>query len=227
MHATEDAEPAKYQWRGSRAGALWRGSRQEPQGEERLTGTNAIGPRLADDPEAFQEAYEHLSPMVLDYVRRFVPRDEAEDVRQQVFLEVWRSRSRFDADRKLEPWVLAIAKRRSIDHIRRQARNLSDPVEVLPARRIETEPHFVDTITEADEMRAALAELSEDQRATLELAYYEGMTQAEIATELGVPLGTVKARSFRGLRKLAELLVPKDEPELEGPHHGEHAEEDS
>ena len=125
-----------------------------------MTGTNAIGPRLADDPEAFQEAYEHLSPMVLDYVRRFVPRDEAEDVRQQVFLEVWRSRSRFDADRKLEPWVLAIAKRRSIDHIRRQARNLSDPVEVLPARRIETEPHFVDTITEADEMRAALSELS-------------------------------------------------------------------
>ena len=53
------------------------------------------------------------------------------------------------------------------------------------------------------------------------------MTQAEIATELGVPLGTVKARSFRGLRKLAELLVPKDEPQLEGPHHGEHAEEDS
>ncbi len=178
-----------------------------------MSGTEAIGPRLADDPEAFRDAYEHLSPLVLNYLRRYVSRDEAEDVRQQVFLEVWRSRSRYDADRKLEPWVLAIAKRRAIDHLRRQSRTPSEPVATLPLRAVATESHFADTLAEADEMRTALAGLPADQRTALELAYFADMTQPQIAARLGVPLGTVKARSFRALRKLAEVLVPRDAPD--------------
>lgn len=175
-----------------------------------VTGTEAIGPRLADDPDAFRECYERLGPVVLAYVQRFVPRDEAEDVRQQVFLEVWRSRSRFDADRRIEPWVLAIAKRRAIDHLRRRSRNPVDPSEVLPLER-DRPQLFTDTHAERTELREALATLPIEQRETLELAYFQDLTQPQIAARLGVPLGTVKARAFRGLRKLAATLVPDDE----------------
>ena len=177
--------------------------------DDGVTESAQIGPRLADDPDAFRECYQQLGPVVLAYVQRFVPRDEAEDVRQQVFLEVWRSRLRFDPDRRIEPWVLAIAKRRAIDHIRRRARNPSDPTDELPLERELSRP-FTDVHAEASELREALATLPYEQRETLELAYFHDMTQPQIADQLGVPLGTVKARSFRALRKLAATLVPED-----------------
>ena len=174
-----------------------------------MTETEAIGPRLADDPDAFRECYQQLGPVVLAYVQRFVPREEAEDVRQQVFLEVWRSRLRFDTDRRLEPWVLAIAKRRAIDHVRRRARTLADPTADLPLERDRPRP-FTDVHDEASELRDALATLPHEQRETIELAYFHDMTQPQIAAQLGVPLGTVKARSSRALRKLAATLVPDE-----------------
>ena len=179
-----------------------------------MTRTGALGSRLADDPEAFRECYERLGPVVLAYVQRFVPRDEAEDVRQQVFLEVWRSRSRYDRDRRIEPWVLAIAKRRAIDHLRRRSRAPVQPVAVLPLPMPDGAPHFTDTHAEAAELRAALDVLPAEQRETLELVYFHDMTQPQIAEQLGVPLGTVKARSSRALRKLAATLVPRDEIDL-------------
>lgn len=174
-----------------------------------MTGIEAIGPRLADDPAAFRDCYERLGPVVLSYVQKFVPRDEAEDVRQQVFLEVWRSRARFDAERRIEPWVLAIAKRRAIDHLRRRSSSPTVPLEVLPLERNRPR-HFADLHAEAAELRDALATLPVEQRETLELGYFHDMTQPQIAAKLGVPLGTVKARSSRALRKLASTLVPDD-----------------
>jgi RNA polymerase sigma-70 factor (ECF subfamily) len=179
-----------------------------------MTDIGVTGSPLDDDPEAFRTCYEELGPFVLAYVRRFVPRDEAEDVRQQVFLEVWRSRSRFDGDRRLEPWVLAIAKRRAIDHLRRISRTPTHPVAELPARRPDGTRAFTDVHAEASEIRDALDVLSAEQRETLELAYFHDMTQPQIAAQLGVPLGTVKARSFRGLRKLAATLMPREEINL-------------
>jgi RNA polymerase sigma-70 factor (ECF subfamily) len=174
---------------------------------------DAVGSRLADDPEAFRDAYARLSPMVGDYLRRFVPRGEIEDVRQQVFLEVWRSRSRYDTERGLEPWVMTIAKRRAIDHLRRQSRTPVDPVATLPTQPAEPRAEFADAVADGDAMRAALASLPNEQRTALQMAYYEQMTQPEIAAALEVPLGTVKARCHRGLRKLAQLLVPDDDDE--------------
>jgi len=179
-----------------------------------VMGTEATETRLADDPDAFRDCYERLGPAVLAYVQRFVPRDEAEDVRQQVFLEVWRSRARFDPDRRLEPWVLAIAKRRAIDHLRRRSRTPSQPVAVLPLPAPDGARHFTETHAEAAELRDALAVLPFEQREALELAYFHDMTQPQIAEQLGVPLGTVKARSFRALRKLAATLVPRGEIDL-------------
>jgi RNA polymerase sigma factor (sigma-70 family) len=79
-----------------------------------------LGARLAAGEEGvIEECYAALGPMVLGYLRRFVAHDEAEDVLQRVFSEVWRSRDRYDPDRSLEAWVFAIARKRAIDHLRR------------------------------------------------------------------------------------------------------------
>jgi RNA polymerase sigma factor (sigma-70 family) len=164
-----------------------------------VTGTEAIGPRLADDPDAFRECYERLGPVVLAYVQRFVPRDEAEDVRQQVFLEVWRSRS---AVRRT-----TAASSRGCSRSRSAGRSTTSAAvrgtrsihlsEVLPLAATDRSSSPTPT-RRRTELRDALATLPIEQRETLELAYFQDLTQPQIAAQLGVPLGTVKARSFRG-----------------------------
>jgi RNA polymerase sigma-70 factor (ECF subfamily) len=173
----------------------------------------SLGRRLATDPGALRDCYAELSPMVLAYLRRLVPRDEAEDVLQQVFLDVWRSRDRFDPARPLEPWVLNIAHRRAVDHLRRQSRSPSDPAAELPGEIVDGDrdtSRFAERFADAVLVRDALEVLPVEQRETLVLAYYGDYTQSQIAGRLGVPLGTVKARSSRGLRHLASVLVPEE-----------------
>ena len=90
-----------------------------------------LGTRLAGgDARAVEDVYEALGPRVLSYLRRLVPYDEAEDVMQRVFFEVWRSRDRFDPDRSLEAWVFAIARKRAIDHLRRP-HHVTVPIELV------------------------------------------------------------------------------------------------
>jgi len=179
-----------------------------------LGGGDSLGRRLATDPRALKDCYAALSPMVLAYLRKFVPRDEAEDVLQQVFLDVWRSRASFDPERRLEPWVLRIAHRRAVDHLRRQSRSPDDPQVELPddvADLDRASARFADRFADAVLVRDALETLPAEQRETLVLAYYGDFTQSQIAGRLGVPLGTVKARSSRGLRHLASVLVPEED----------------
>jgi len=149
--------------------------------------------------------------MVLAYLRRIVGRDDAEDVLQQVFLEVWRSRERFDPQRRLEPWIIGIAHKRSIDHLRRRSRQAGTHLVSLSPPDAEASGRFAEEFADAQVVQSALAELPVEQRETLVLAYFDDLSQTQIAGRLSVPLGTVKARSHRGLRRLASILVPEEE----------------
>jgi RNA polymerase sigma factor (sigma-70 family) len=162
--------------------------------------------RLAAGEEgAIGECYAVLGPMVLGYLRRFVPRDEAEDVLQRVFYEVWKNRDRYDPARSLEAWVLGIARKRAIDQLRRRHATVV-PIEELRDLAGDDGRELAERYARASEVRGAMARLPAEQREVLTLAYFGDLTQTEIADRLGVPLGTVKARAFRGLRRLAGIL---------------------
>jgi RNA polymerase sigma factor (sigma-70 family) len=168
--------------------------------------TSNLGARLAAGEEgAINECYSALGPMVLGYLRRFVSRDESEDVLQRVFYEIWRNRDRYDPTRSLEAWVLGIARKRAIDQLRRRHANVV-PIEELRDIAGEDGRDLAERYARASEVRGALERLPREQREVLTLAYFGDLTQTEIADRLGVPLGTVKARTFRGLRRLADLI---------------------
>jgi RNA polymerase sigma factor (sigma-70 family) len=166
-----------------------------------------LGARLAVDRQgAIGEIYAALGTTVLSYLQRLVGRDDAEDVLQRVFYEVWRHNGRYDPSRSLAGWVLGIARNRAIDHLRRQ-RNTAVALETLNDISGEDGRDWAERHARALEVRSALIRLPEEQREVLVLAYFGGYTQSQIATYLDLPLGTVKARTLRGLRRLAKLLI--------------------
>jgi RNA polymerase sigma factor (sigma-70 family) len=165
-----------------------------------------IGDRLTSgEPGALEDCYRTLGPLVTSYLGRYVPRADVEDVLQRVFYEVWRSRDRFDPHRSLRGWVLGIARKRAIDHLRRRRDTV---VSMDSMREIigEDGREVADRFDWADEVHSALALLPDAQREVIAMAYYEGYSQSEISTRLGVPLGTIKTRTSRGLQRLAALL---------------------
>jgi RNA polymerase sigma-70 factor (ECF subfamily) len=165
-----------------------------------------IGLRLHEgQPEALEECYRVLGPLVTSYLARYVPHPDIEDVLQRVFYELWRARERFDPSLSLRAWVLAIARKRAIDQLRKR-RDVVVPIEAMREISGDDGREVAERLVWADEVRAALDQLPETQRHVLELAYFDGYTQREISLALDVPLGTVKTRTSRGLQRLAGLL---------------------
>ncbi len=165
-----------------------------------------IGFALASrHPQAIQACYDKLGPLVIGYVRRRYPRLDADDVLQATMVELWRVAERFDPKRSLEAWVLHIASRRALDFTRREQRHEWPSLEVV-GELGSIDKCFADRVSDAEVLRQALSSLNDGQRTVIELSYVHEMTQAEIARALDIPLGTVKARTFRGLKALrAEL----------------------
>lgn len=138
---------------------------------------SVLGTRLAKgDSRAVEDVYEALGPRVLSYLRRLVPYDEAEDVMQRVFFEVWRSRDRFDPDRSLEAWVFAIARKRAIDYLRRP-HHVTVPIELVRDLADADGREAADSMVWAREVRRGLDRLPVEQREVLELAYFGGRTR--------------------------------------------------
>lgn len=171
----------------------------------------ALGRRLAGEPAAFEELYARLGPEVQRLLRRLLPAQDAEDVLQSTFADVWRDRARFDPQRPVGAWVSGIARHRAVDLLRsRVPRPVGTPEEVdahgsrspaLPAG-----DEVADGVVRTRLLTVALRTVAVEQREVLSLAYFHDMTQQEIAEWLAVPVGTVKARTARGLRAVARSL---------------------
>ncbi|WP_326820394.1 RNA polymerase sigma factor [Streptosporangium sp. NBC_01756] len=164
--------------------------------------------RLAEgDDTALADCFREHGSLLRSYLRRFVPPQEVEDLQQIVFAEVWRCRHRFDPGRSLPAWLIGIAHNRAVDHLRVHTLQ-TVPLDVVADPAGVDGRNHGDGLAERDEVQRALAELPAPQRQAIELAYYGELTQREIAEKLRVPLGTVKARTARGLRRLSDILTP-------------------
>jgi RNA polymerase sigma-70 factor (ECF subfamily) len=133
----------------------------------------------------------------------------AEDVVQEAFLALWRNALRFDAERgSLRAWLLAIVRNRAVDQLRGRRTALENSVEMVAAPRAEEMEAWeaMSLELERKQVREALASLPQEQRQSLELAYFEGLSHSEIATRMEVPLGTVKGRMRLGLEKVRSFL---------------------
>jgi RNA polymerase sigma-70 factor, ECF subfamily len=170
----------------------------------------------SSDDQALAELYDRFGGVAYGLALRIL-RDEAlaQDAVQEAFLAVWRSADRFLAERaKASTWILTLVHRRAVDLVRREDRRRGEPLEhgAEPVAPATTE----DEATIGFERRVvqeALRQLTPEQREALELGYYGGLTQSELAERLGQPLGTIKSRMFTGLSRLRDLLA---EAGLEG-----------
>jgi RNA polymerase sigma-70 factor (ECF subfamily) len=161
------------------------------------------------DDVAFAELYDRYGRVAYGLALR-VLRDEAlaEDAVQDAFLAIWRGASRFIPERgQASSWILMLVHRRAVDLVRREDRRRAEPFDGEELAAGEGSAEDVAWLRlERERVQAALQQLSDPQREALELAYYGGFTQSELAERLGQPLGTIKSRMFAGLTRLHELL---------------------
>lgn len=162
------------------------------------------------DQPAFADLYDRLAPAVFGVTKR-VLRDaaQAEEVTQEVFVEVWKQAARFDPQRGgVRTWAVTIAHRRAVDRVRSEQAHRGRQLRTAPTE-LRTEETPEDVAVDREERRrarTALAELSAVQREVLELAFYDGLTHVQIADQLGVALGTVKTRARDGLIRLRTVM---------------------
>jgi RNA polymerase sigma-70 factor (ECF subfamily) len=167
----------------------------------------------AGDRPAFALLYDRFSTPLYSLALKMLGNEaEAQDVLQEVFLSIWSKAATFRIERgSAFSWVVSQVRNRAIDRLRARRRR----GELVEAYAPELEPsgsavfssaHHAELSERAREVRAALAELSGEQSQVLRMAYFEGLTQVEIAEKLEEPLGTIKARAHRGMARLRTAL---------------------
>ena len=161
------------------------------------------------DEAALGELYDRYGRVAYGLALRVVrDRALAEDAVQEAFLAVWRSAGSFLAEQgKPSTWILTLVHRRAVDLVRREERRRAEPLEAVAQPTGEATDEEAWLRAQRQVVQEALRKLPHDQREALELAYYGGFTQSELAERLGQPLGTIKSRMFTGLRRLRELLA--------------------
>ena len=161
----------------------------------------------AGDESAFSAVYRRYARPMFTVALQVVGRPElAADAVQQAFVQAWRAAPSYAAESDIAPWLFTITRRAAIDAWRKERRHaVVDPPEELadPA----TDGPSLERSWEAWQIRKALDELPVDERAVVRLAYVEGLTHSETADRLGIPIGTVKSRTYRAYRRLSELLA--------------------
>jgi RNA polymerase sigma-70 factor (ECF subfamily) len=166
------------------------------------------------DPAAVRECMDRYGSLVWSLARRLSrSASDAEDAAQEIFLDIWRSASRYDASRGSDKvFVATIARRRLIDRMRKKSGEPPmEPSEALEWVAWSDPASLPETAIDAAHAARALGELRPEQRQVLELGLMHGFTQSEIASRLSMPLGTVKSLMRRGLLRVRELMNIKIE----------------
>jgi RNA polymerase sigma-70 factor, ECF subfamily len=167
---------------------------------------------LQRDVDAFEQLYDRHSRIVYTLVLRIVQQaSTAEEVVQDVFLQLWRNAGQYDVRRgPFTPWLMTLARNRALDHLRlkseRQRRREDQSEELPPVIAIPQFEQALDEKRRAEQVRALMGTLNQKQKKAIELAYFEGLSHSEIAEALKEPLGTVKSWIRNGLQRLKEGL---------------------
>ncbi len=173
--------------------------------------------RIAEgDRGSFEELYRRYSGVLYAAARRVLTEDaDAQDVLQEVFIQIWDKARLYDAAKgKPITWALTLIRNRSIDRVRaiqRRSRLRDDAQREAPPDESTDAKEALQGVELSETgtiLRNAMTQLSPEQREVIELAYFQGLTQSEIADRLGEPLGTIKARARRGMLKLKDLVEP-------------------
>jgi RNA polymerase sigma-70 factor, ECF subfamily len=164
------------------------------------------------DSDAFRRFYERYASLTFTFALRVLgSRSDAEDLLQEVFIQVWRQAQNYSPERgSPEAWLITMTRSRAIDKLRSMHKRGMSPLSLDDPSGLEggTQGKPATQPSEAKlTVQGVLAKLPETQRTVLELAYFDGLTQSEIASRLGEPLGTVKTRMRTGLERLRGFLV--------------------
>ncbi len=161
------------------------------------------------DPDAVRAVYSAYGRLVYAVAYAILrEHDLCEEATQQTFLKAWRAAGGIDPRRELGPWLATIARRVSIDIYRRETHRATRPLEAVPAddRALVSSAVTVEEIYDLSEVRRVVSLLPDDEREVVRAQHFEGLTHAQIAARMGIPVGTVKSRSFRAHRRLASEL---------------------
>lgn len=191
---------------------------QSPPGADTLTAATDMDHRRrldAREPAALAEIYDRHAGKVYSLALRMLRAPaEAEDLTQLVFTTLWRRPAAYDPARgPLGAWLLLLTRSRAVDQLRslkaRRDRGLVAGVEETLPDAIDPSPRPDEALQASQDgslVRAALASLPAPQREAIEVAFFEGLSQSEVAEKLGVPLGTIKTRIRDGMRKMKAAL---------------------
>jgi RNA polymerase sigma-70 factor (ECF subfamily) len=165
------------------------------------------------DEDALGALYDRFGRVAYGVALRVVRDAElAQDAVQEAFLGAWRTATSFDPERgTASTWLLTLVHRRAVDVVRREQRRRAEPLEDAPVAPGSATDEDAWVRDRRRAVQAALQRLAPEQRQALELAYYGGLSQSELAERLGVPLGTVKSRMFAALARLRDLLGEEGE----------------
>lgn len=158
------------------------------------------------DLEALGEVFDHYSGPVTAVVRSIIrDHSQVDDAVQETFLRAWRGAATFDTTRPLGPWLFTIARRTAIDLVRKEGRPTRSNHDELSGD-IPIHSPGIEQAWETWEVRTALEQLPPEEAIIMKLFHYHALTHPEIATNLGIPIGTVKSRSHRAHQRLTKLL---------------------
>jgi RNA polymerase sigma factor (sigma-70 family) len=181
-----------------------------PRSFAHLSDEAVVAMLARSDESALAELYDRFGRLAYGLALR-VLRDEklAEDAVQEAFLAAWRNADRFMPERgRAGTWLLTLVHRRAVDLVRREDRRRAEPLrEGFEPAAAESAEDDAWLRIERERVQLALKRLPDQQREALELAYYGGFTQSELAERLGEPVGTIKSRMFTGLARLREVLA--------------------